>query len=80
MSLRRRISKLKGFAPLLVAGIALLVFSIYVLLWSISYMERAMIATSLLTGLVGFSLLSASLYILRLAAYVYGVDAEREKQ
>ncbi|MCS7110853.1 MAG: hypothetical protein RMI45_00570 [Ignisphaera sp.] len=80
MSFRRAVGRLRGFTPLLTAGLALLAFSIYVLMWSISYMERAMVATSLLTGLVGFSLLSASLYLLRLAAYVYGVDAEREKR
>ncbi len=80
MSIRLGVRRLKGFIPLLIAGLTLLIFSIYVLLWSISYMERAMVATSLLAGLIGFSLLSASLYLLRLAAYVYGVDVEREKQ
>lgn len=67
--------KLRGFVPLLVAGLVLLALSVQVLLWSIAYMERAMVATSLMAGLVGFSLLSASLYILRLAAYAYGVEA-----
>ncbi|MCC6047059.1 MAG: hypothetical protein LM571_02600 [Desulfurococcaceae archaeon] len=64
-----------GFIPLLVVGVALLAVSIQLLLWSIAYMERAMVATSLLSALAGFSLLSASLYVLRLAAYVYGVEA-----
>jgi hypothetical protein len=67
--------KLRGFIPLLVVGLVVLALSIQVLLWSIAYMERAMVATSLMAGLVGFSLLSASLYILRLAAYAYGVEA-----
>lgn len=66
--------KLRGFIPFLVTGLVLLALSVQVLLWSIAYMERAMVATSLMAGLVGFSLLSASLYILRLAAYAYGVE------
>jgi len=69
-----RLPKL-GFVPLLVVGVALLAISVQLLLWSIAYMERAMVATSLLSALAGFSLLSASLYVLRLAAYAYGVEA-----
>jgi len=64
-----------GFVPLLVVGVALLVVSVQLLLWSIAYMEKAMVATSLLSALAGFSLLSAALYVLRLAAYAYGVEA-----
>jgi len=69
-----RLPKL-GFVPLLVVGVALLAVSVQLLLWSVAYMERAMVATSLLSALAGFSLLSASLYVLRLAAYAYGVEA-----
>lgn len=67
--------RIRGFLPLLAIGVATLVISVQVLIWSIAYMERAMVATALISGLVGFSLLSASLYILRLAAHAYGVEA-----
>jgi len=61
-------------------GIALFALSATFFIWSVSYMERAMIATSLLSALVGFSLLSGSLYMFRLSAYIYGVEsAESEK-
>ncbi|MEM2007505.1 MAG: hypothetical protein QXG17_03535 [Sulfolobales archaeon] len=73
--IRLRVPKIRGFLPLLVLGIVVLVVATQVLIWSIAYMERAMVATALMSGLVGFSLLSASLYILRLAAYAYGVEA-----
>jgi len=57
---------------------ALLVLSILFLLWSISYMERGRIATSLVSALAGFSLLSAALYALRLSAYIYGVEKSEQ--
>ncbi|MDW8082802.1 MAG: hypothetical protein RMI56_03275 [Sulfolobales archaeon] len=69
-----KLPKIRGFLPLLALGIVVLAVAIVVLIWSIAYMERAMVATALISGLVGFSLLSASLYILRLAAYAYGVE------
>jgi len=47
---------------------------------SVGYMERALISTSLLTAFIGFSLLSSSLYVLRLSAYVYGVEAEGREE
>ncbi len=61
-------------------GIALFVFSIMFFLWSISYMQKAMVATSLLSALIGFSLLSGSLYMFRLSAYVYGVEKGATRQ
>lgn len=73
MKLRK--PRIRGFIPLLVIGVVVLLVAVQVLIWSIAYMERAMVATALISGLVGFSLLSASLYILRLAAYAYGVEA-----
>ncbi len=61
-------------------GLALFMLSAMFFVWSVSYMERAMIATSLLSALIGFALLSGSLYMFRLSAYIYGVEhAEREK-
>lgn len=73
---RFKLPKVRGFLPLLALAVAVLAVAIVVLMWSVAYMERAMVATALISGLVGFSLLSASLYILRLAAYAYGVEAE----
>jgi hypothetical protein len=55
-------------------SIAVLAFSIYLLLASIGYMERGLIGTSLLSVLIGFALLSAALYIMRLAVYVYATE------
>lgn len=73
--IKLRVPRVRGFLPLMAVGVIVLVIAIQVLVWSIAYMERAMVATALISGLVGFSLLSASLYILRLAAYAYGVEA-----
>ena len=70
-----KLPRVRAFLPLLVVGLLVLALAVQVLLWSIAYMERAMVATALISGLVGFSLLSASLYILRLAAYAYGLEA-----
>ena len=55
-------------------GVALFISSILFFSWSIGYMQHAMIATSLLSALIGFSLLSGALYVFRLSAYVYGVE------
>lgn len=73
--IKLRAPRVRGFLPLMIIGVVVLAIAIQVLVWSIAYMERAMVATALISGLVGFSLLSASLYILRLAAYAYGVEA-----
>lgn len=48
-------------------------FAILFLLYSLGYMERAMVGTSLLSALIGFTLLSGSLYALKISAYVYSV-------
>jgi len=61
-------------ATYMAIGTILFSFSILFFLWSVSYMEHAMVATSLLSALIGFSLLSGSLYMFRLSAYVYGVE------
>jgi hypothetical protein len=37
-------------------------------------MERGLVGTSLLSVLIGFALLSAALYIMRLAVYVYAAE------
>lgn len=60
----------------LVLGIAFAGFSIVFMMLSISYMERAMVATSLVSILVAFALLSSALYILRLSSYVYASSRE----
>ncbi|RLG81486.1 MAG: hypothetical protein DRO13_01065 [Thermoprotei archaeon] len=57
-------------------ALALFVLSALFFAWSVGYMERAMIATSLISALIGFSMLSASLYMFRISAYVYGVEKE----
>jgi hypothetical protein len=77
---RFRVSVEVRWLVYLVISLVLLIASGLFLLWSISYMERGFIATSLLSALVGFTLLSSSLYALRLSAYVYslskGVESE----
>ncbi len=55
----------------LVTGLVLAALSIFFLVMSIGYMLNALVATSLLTALIGFTLFSGSLYILKLSAYVY---------
>jgi len=67
------------FPALLALGIVLMFTSMVILLQSIGYMENAMVGTSLLTALVGFSFLSSSLYVLRLAAYVYAAEQGRKE-
>jgi uncharacterized membrane protein YgdD (TMEM256/DUF423 family) len=65
---------------ILIAGLLLLIFSMYLLILSIGYMERGYVGTSLLTLLIGFSLLSSSLYLLRLSAHVYAIERKGEKE
>ena len=62
----------------MVVALILLLASGLFLLWSIGYMERGFIATSLLSALIGFTLLSSSLYALRLSAYVYSLSRGAE--
>ncbi|MEM1641069.1 MAG: hypothetical protein QW206_05700 [Acidilobaceae archaeon] len=59
-------------------GLALLVVSLIFLLWSLSYMERGYVATSLLSAITGFTLFSGALYVLRLSAYIYGASLKSE--
>lgn len=68
------IPKVWRFLVLLSVGVTLIVMSIVFFLMAVSYMEKAMVATSFLTAFIGFTTLSSSLYILRLAAHVYGVE------
>lgn len=55
-------------------GSAMLAFSFLFLLWSVSYMEVGKVATSLISALAGLSLLTSSLYLYRIAAYVYAAE------
>lgn len=68
------VPKVWRFLILLSLGVALIVMSVVFFLMAISYMERAMVATSFLAAFIGFTTLSSSLYVLRLAAHVYGVE------
>ncbi|MEM1873304.1 MAG: hypothetical protein QXS85_05930 [Acidilobaceae archaeon] len=63
----------------LALGAVLLVLSLVFILWSIGYMERGYVATSLLSATAGFTLFSGALYLLRLSAYVYGASLKREE-
>uniref|UniRef100_A0A7C4NNU0 Uncharacterized protein n=1 Tax=Ignisphaera aggregans TaxID=334771 RepID=A0A7C4NNU0_9CREN len=62
----------------LILGIVFAGFSIVFMMLSISYMERAMVATSLTSILVAFALLSSALYTLRLSSYVYASSRETQ--
>lgn len=64
----------------LTLGIVLTVFSITFMMMSISYMERGMVATSLVSILVAFTLLSSGLYTLRLSSYVYAASKDGGSQ
>ncbi|MET1128855.1 MAG: hypothetical protein ABWW70_06015 [Thermoproteota archaeon] len=59
-------------------SLVLLALSLLFFVWSLGYLEKAMIATGLLSALIGFSLLSGGLYALRLSAYVYAVEKGEE--
>ncbi|MEM1668399.1 MAG: hypothetical protein QXO48_06140 [Desulfurococcaceae archaeon] len=73
MSNSSKCSKWKPIAYLVIAT-TMLVFSVVFLLWSIGYMERGRVATSLIAALSGFTLLTGSLYVFRLSAYSYAVE------
>jgi hypothetical protein len=81
---RFRVSEEARWMVYLGLSLVLLVASGLFLLWSVGYMERGSIATSLLSALIGFTLLSSSLYTLRLSAYVYslsrGVEGEGKQR
>ena len=70
------ISALRRYIYLIYLSLGLLLTSLAILfmVWSIGYMERAFIATSLITLLIGFTLLSSGLYLLRLSAYIYASE------
>ncbi|MDM7275863.1 MAG: hypothetical protein P3X22_007120 [Thermoprotei archaeon] len=82
MTSRFKISETARWIIYIGLSIVLAVASILFILWSLGYMERGYVATSLLSALAGFTLLSASLYALRLSAYVYAMskgESEGEK-
>lgn len=58
---------------------AIMILSIVLLTISIGYMQSGLVATSLLTALIGFTLLSGSLYLYKISAYVYSVSRAREE-
>jgi hypothetical protein len=70
------VSALRKYIYLIYLSLGLLLTSLAILfmVWSIGYMERAYIATSLITLLIGFTLLSSGLYLLRLSAYIYASE------
>lgn len=74
-------SRLAAVKPFIYLGvsIALIVLATMFFMWSVGYLERAMIATGLLSALIGFSLLSGGLYALRVSAYVYGAEKGAEE-
>ncbi|MEM0378923.1 MAG: hypothetical protein QXP68_05450 [Thermosphaera sp.] len=74
MSSEKSVRKSNRALIFLLVSISLFIISTLFLLWSVSYMERSRIATSLVSALIGFSLLTAALYALRLSAYIYGVE------
>jgi len=77
MSLQRVRRALHGLVmlyTLIALSVATFVLSIYLLLASLGYMERGFVGTSLLSALIGFTFLSASLYLMRLATHVYAVQ------
>ncbi|MEM0438841.1 MAG: hypothetical protein QXI22_00215 [Sulfolobales archaeon] len=53
-------------------------FAIIFLIYSLGYMERAMVGSSLLSALIGFTLLSGSLYALKISAYIYSLMKSKE--
>lgn len=73
MSIRIRLPTWKPIIYMVVATV-MLVFSILFLLWSVGYMERGRVATSLISALAGFTLLTGSLYVYRLSAYAYALE------
>ena len=75
---RRILSEETRWLIYLVAGLALMILAVILLIMSIGYMQSALVATSLLTALIGFTLLSGSLYILKISAYVYSASRGRE--
>ncbi|RLG85025.1 MAG: hypothetical protein DRO39_06585 [Thermoprotei archaeon] len=74
-------SRLAAVKPFIYLGVsvALIVLATMFFMWSVGYLERAMIATGLLSALIGFSLLSGGLYALRVSAYVYGAEKGAEE-
>lgn len=81
MSPRQQIfSETTRWLVYLVIGSSTLVLSIVFLIMSLGYMQSGLVATSLLSALIGFTLLSGSLYVLKLSAYVYSVSRERGRE
>jgi len=63
-----------------VLAIVMAGLGILFLLYSLGYMERAMVGSSLLSALIGFTLLSGSLYALKISAYIYSLARSRERE
>jgi len=76
----RSIDKSKKWIIYLGLAIIILFIAIQFLLWSLSYMERGLIATSLLSALIGFTVFSGSLYLLKISAYIYSIESKTEEE
>lgn len=61
-----------------ILAIVMASLAILFLIYSLGYMERAMVGSSLLSALIGFTLLSGSLYALKISAYIYSLMKSRE--
>jgi hypothetical protein len=61
----------------LIISVLLMILAVQFIFWSIGYMERGYVATSLLAALSGFTLLSGGVYALKISAYVYSQETAR---
>ncbi|MET1128797.1 MAG: hypothetical protein ABWW70_05725 [Thermoproteota archaeon] len=69
--------RLQRWTVYLIISVLLMILAVQFILWSIGYMERGYVATSLLAALSGFTLLSGGIYALKISAYVYSQEASR---
>ena len=76
----KHVDKSRKWTIYLGLAIIILFVAIQFLLWSLSYMERGLIATSLLSALIGFTIFSGSLYLLKISAYIYSIERGGEKE
>ncbi|MEM0043374.1 MAG: hypothetical protein QXJ51_02305 [Sulfolobales archaeon] len=82
MSLRKirvRVSDTTRWLVYVSVASILMILSILLLILSIGYMQSGLVATSLLTALIGFTMMSGALYMFKISAYVYSLSKYKEE-
>lgn len=79
MTMRARYARIREFIYLGL-GIALLVVAYQFFTMAVTYMSRALVATSAMSALIGFTFIVAALQLFKLSALAWSVEELRKEE